>query len=507
LADALADGAAAGDNFWAWGGEGRPSHPAPQWIGDPPHETPGWYSVYDLDAATLAIILDHATDMQSLIPEPATLGLLGVGAGLLLRRRRRHGRSTRQAFGRRADMRTIRPARLAIFAAAVLGLAATAATADPGVYEPGVDPGLGFNLISWWNFGATGEDVWEAAVQDCYDQGFRCVSLCPVRYFNTTTGAIATTSTQGPELSHIAAGIVRAKTLGMTVTVNPFVEPENFAFWRGTWNPSGAVATTFWTDYQQYISDAATMAQTSGADRMTIGTELRAIVNNSAHNAALTSVINAADAAFSGALGYAANWDNYKSNNLKTTVWENAKIDFIGIDAYFQLATNPQADASGAFPNAAFIAIVEDNWNSELDDDILPFAAARKGGAGMPVIFTEHGLIPYNRTTVTPYSSAPGGSQPTDPDEQTNGYNGLLNALDGRAADDDLLEVYLWQWGMPGADGSYWYLNPNGVDNPETTYDESLGNPAAQYLSGYVPEPATLALVALGAAVALGRRR
>jgi hypothetical protein len=52
-----AGGALAGDGFWAWGGEARPPS---KWTGDPPHETPGWFSVYDMDASTTAIISAHA---------------------------------------------------------------------------------------------------------------------------------------------------------------------------------------------------------------------------------------------------------------------------------------------------------------------------------------------------------------------------------------------------------------------------------------------------------------
>jgi len=66
-------GPACGDNFWAWAGEGRPqlpygSHWAPgdPWIGDPPHEQQGWYSVYDTDSTTLDVISEHAVDMNSL---------------------------------------------------------------------------------------------------------------------------------------------------------------------------------------------------------------------------------------------------------------------------------------------------------------------------------------------------------------------------------------------------------------------------------------------------------
>jgi len=60
LSSMSAGGAAAGDNFWAWAGEGRPGA---GWVGDPPHEPAGWYSVYDADASTLAVISSHAREM------------------------------------------------------------------------------------------------------------------------------------------------------------------------------------------------------------------------------------------------------------------------------------------------------------------------------------------------------------------------------------------------------------------------------------------------------------
>ena len=50
----------AGANFWAWAGAARPGYP---WIGDPPHETPGWYSVYNTDSTTQAILTEFAQKM------------------------------------------------------------------------------------------------------------------------------------------------------------------------------------------------------------------------------------------------------------------------------------------------------------------------------------------------------------------------------------------------------------------------------------------------------------
>jgi mannan endo-1,4-beta-mannosidase len=61
-----------GVNFWAWGGEGRPRvaeglwKPGDDFIGDPPHEAQGWYSVYDTDTSTIAVIKDYAEKFNSL---------------------------------------------------------------------------------------------------------------------------------------------------------------------------------------------------------------------------------------------------------------------------------------------------------------------------------------------------------------------------------------------------------------------------------------------------------
>lgn len=52
-----------GSNFWAYGGLGRPSHHSNKfgmtWLGDPPHEPKGWYSVYDIDSTTKKVIKRH----------------------------------------------------------------------------------------------------------------------------------------------------------------------------------------------------------------------------------------------------------------------------------------------------------------------------------------------------------------------------------------------------------------------------------------------------------------
>jgi mannan endo-1,4-beta-mannosidase len=61
-ASTCAGGPLMGSNLWAWGGRGRPGD---AWVGDPPHEKPGWYSVYDNDLSTLTRVAEHAAKLQA----------------------------------------------------------------------------------------------------------------------------------------------------------------------------------------------------------------------------------------------------------------------------------------------------------------------------------------------------------------------------------------------------------------------------------------------------------
>jgi mannan endo-1,4-beta-mannosidase len=67
------NGAVAGSNFWAYAGESRPVPPFGQWwqpgdslVADPPHEPQGWYSVYESDASTLAVVKRFSRRMSDL---------------------------------------------------------------------------------------------------------------------------------------------------------------------------------------------------------------------------------------------------------------------------------------------------------------------------------------------------------------------------------------------------------------------------------------------------------
>jgi len=70
-----AEGAFAGTNFWAWGGEGRAQHADfmmkvgdTSFVGDPPQEPQGRNSVFDCDRTTLTAIRSHAEAVRAYGP-------------------------------------------------------------------------------------------------------------------------------------------------------------------------------------------------------------------------------------------------------------------------------------------------------------------------------------------------------------------------------------------------------------------------------------------------------
>lgn len=62
----------AGGNVWSWSGEGRPVRAGDYWragepfTGDPAHERQGWYSIYDSDTSTVAIVGRYARRLDGI---------------------------------------------------------------------------------------------------------------------------------------------------------------------------------------------------------------------------------------------------------------------------------------------------------------------------------------------------------------------------------------------------------------------------------------------------------
>jgi hypothetical protein len=341
------------------------------------------------------------------------------------------------------------------------------------LYEPGRDPRIGVHLVSWNDFGARGRAVWTGAVDDVYAHGIRSVTFDLVRFVDPATGAIRQSDgrTAGPALADVTAAMERAGELGIEIAVVPFVEPDGFAFWRAQLRLDGATRARFFADYRAYLREVAEAAQAVGAARLAIGTELRGVVGDRENAAELVALIDEVAAVYGGAIGYAANWDDYRDATLDEVVWRHPRVSELGVDAYFPLASCAEADASGGFPNVPLVEAVRRKMAGELDA-LIAFADGKR------VVLSEHGLTPFNRTLVAPSSVRDGE---IDTDEVRNGYAGVLAALQGRG--DRIAAIALWHWAMEGAEGSAWVQHPDAVDAPGTAFDERLGRVGGEYVA------------------------
>ncbi len=72
MSKAKNDSPLVGSNFWSWDGFGLPSKPKSIWekddefIGNPPHELQGWYSVYNSNLSTIKIIKSFSSKFNDI---------------------------------------------------------------------------------------------------------------------------------------------------------------------------------------------------------------------------------------------------------------------------------------------------------------------------------------------------------------------------------------------------------------------------------------------------------
>ncbi|MDY0171179.1 MAG: hypothetical protein RBS80_31860, partial [Thermoguttaceae bacterium] len=316
------------------------------------------------------------------------------------------------------------------------------------------DPSVGFTLVSWWE--DIGDEAWSDGVNELDQAGFPSVQFVTFRFVDENTGTILPLPHEKiPSIEGIEVGIARAKELGKSITWSTFVELPDFS-WRGYLTFDEPSADEFFQGYTEYVVDVAMRAELLGVDRVVVGSELDGIAGDPAHLHRWDGFLNAVDSVFSGDLGYAANWDRYNDPNIAAAIWNHDAIDFMGVDAYPPVALTEEANPIQAFPDETFIALMQGRWSTFLDE-VSSFAAQQKGGRGMPVVLTEVGFSPNNLTTTAPWDG--NVTEVPDPYERVNAYEALLRATEGRG--DQIREVLVWHWDMPGTTGSPYLHNAN----------------------------------------------
>lgn len=284
-----------------------------------------------------------------------------------------------------------------------------------------------------------------------YYTGIRSITIITYRFVDKKTGNISTTSRYDlaapPKDREIITAIEEGKRLGMQVSLNPFIEIDNpngiGHEWRGTLDFSGEDLKTFFDNYQDYIINMAKVADATEADRLYVGSELKVLLCNSKARTLWFQVIDEARRSFrKGILTYAANHDEYKNLPL----WH--QLDEIGIDAYFSLASRPQAAGIGN----PTIGVIAANWKNILKR-LKNFSEQQK----KPVILSEWGVVPFDLTTYQPWNWKPSTTE--DSLEQLNAYRATLAAVASQG--NWLRGIQFWHWGMEGNLDSNYSIIPD----------------------------------------------
>ncbi|MEM7315288.1 MAG: hypothetical protein AAF497_19280, partial [Planctomycetota bacterium] len=337
-------------------------------------------------------------------------------------------------------------------------------------YTPGFDPVTGSVITSFSGFDPQDPndsfDIltgWKAAVDELAAIGTEEVTFAVYRqvYNGNLQG--------GAAMATVEAAIDYANQNDLSVTVLPLFEVFTGGdAWRGEYDPRGAERTRFRTQYSEFVTELAGIA---GIDRFNVGTELNAMVNNTANATFFEELIDETRLALDDAgntatrIGYSANFDAF-DNSQHELLWSNSKIDFLGVSAYFSVIDPANADlvsGTGEVAESVIQHMIQ-RWTTELDR-----LEAVADANDLPVLIQEFGAVQENYTSVYPFAVYPGNFLPNDTPnsyqadaaEQKAVYQSLLRALDGRGDTFESVNFWSWEHGADRGERTYENIDPS----------------------------------------------
>jgi hypothetical protein len=233
----------------------------------------------------------------------------------------------------------------------------------------------------------------------------------------------------------------RLRAAGLRAYIRPLVDLQD-GRWRGEISFESESDWTAWFDsYERFITHYARIAAREGSGLFFVGTELERTVFREQQ---WREVIASVREVFWGALTYSANWDGYES----VPFWD--ALDYVGIDAYFDLEIEPE-------PTVKALVEAWQPWAVRLEE----FATR----IGLPMLFTEVGLRSVTGASRHPWDWR--RDTPISLQEQANYYEALFRVFWKRPW---LSGIYIWAW-LPGLGG------------PEDPTYTPVDKPAAQILT------------------------
>jgi len=231
-----------------------------------------------------------------------------------------------------------------------------------------------------------------------------------------------------PSDGSLRAAIREAHLAGMRVLLLPLIYVDEMAEgeWRGTISPPDW--GRWFRSYERMILHYAAVARDEKVELLSIGSEL---CSTEGKKEEWLGIVSRVRRDYDGALTYSANWDHRESVSFAES------LDFLGMNAYFELSDDPDAGVDELLRSWVGIQKEVEAWRSRV---------------GKPLVLTEVGYPSRRGATANPWNYEAGG--PPDLDAQERGYRAFVSAWTGYPALEGVY-FYLW-WGEGGpADVGY----------------------------------------------------
>jgi len=279
----------------------------------------------------------------------------------------------------------------------------------------------GIQLVSW-SKGEYSRKPCDMSIDNVRKTNANALGILVTWYMDTPNSAeIEPDPLKTPSDEDIVHAITEAQNRGMKVMLKPHVDVRDGS-WRGSISPTEK--RSWWVNYETFILKYARLAEANEVELFVIGTELKRVATDHSNESSWIGLIEKVRSQFTGAITYAANWDEYQS----IPFFQN--LDYIGIDAYFPLCQSrtPTLDE------------LERGWTKWVEE-LSRFQAQVK----KPVIFTEIGYRSIDYAGHEPWSWTKAGI-----------YNGEAQARCYEAA----IQVFKQQQWFDGLFFWSWSVNP-----------------------------------------------
>jgi len=224
----------------------------------------------------------------------------------------------------------------------------------------------------------------------------------------------------GDSTRYISQPLDWARERGLSVMLIPHIAYWGTKFlWRGEINfETKEEWDRFFSDYQTWIVQMATIAEARGAETFCIGLEFTFAQK---FDARWRQVIAAIRQVYHGKLTYGGNWDSFQ----EVTFWD--ALDYIGVLAYFPLTKTPD-------PGSTEIAAAWERKCAELRD-------YSKAHGGKKFLFVEIGYNVSARAAAEPWAFKMGGENAEAIQQRC-----IEVALDLPRRCPTIAGMYWWKW-------------------------------------------------------------